>query len=106
MLEKLYNVLMVYSIYGDSDRKQYFSAMLQDKIEPNENDDIDIFKWVFDQKDPKIFTRALGTFTENARKYLIENRSDKAKILFKQYMAKIDQNPILSRVKDQIYVNL
>jgi hypothetical protein len=54
--------------------------MRQDQVSPSsDSEDIEIFKWVFEQKDPNIFTRALGGFTELARKFMIEGKSEKCK---------------------------
>ena len=42
----------------------------------DDQENIEIFKWVFDQKDPNIFTRALGSFVELARKFMIEGKPE------------------------------
>jgi hypothetical protein len=80
MLEKIYDCLVTYSIYKDWDRNYYFNSMQKDNLSPSmdidDQENIEIFKWVFDQKDPNIFTRALGSFVELARKFMIEGKPE------------------------------
>jgi hypothetical protein len=96
MLEKIYDCLVTYSIYKDWDRNYYFNSMQNENfaqsrdIEDQEN--IEIFKWVFDQKDPNIFTRALGSFVELARKFIIEGKPEKTLQLLRSYETKIRRN--------------
>ena len=82
MLERIYDCLVTYSIYKDYNRNHYFSSMSQDHFSPSpaleDQENIEIFKWVFEQKGPNIFTRALGAFTELARKFMIEGKEEKA----------------------------
>lgn len=96
MLERIYDCLVTYQVYKDWDRNKYFNSMQKDQPAPDseldESENIEIFTWVFDQKDPNIFTRALGSFTELARKFMIEGKPERALYLIRNYESKIRKN--------------